>query len=160
MPHAPACGEHEVPHDAQPAHGFIPQQQRGQECHITHKTSAWGETRASLVLELVQGHSLLVALDISHTIVYEKCEAISLPWCHCRASHRVGTHSGGTHPPWGPTAVLQHGKALLWTDQCWDHCHLVTPGWHCLAACMSILHSPHPPGWQPVLCPSVPQGMG
>lgn len=32
----------------------------------------------------------------------------------------MGTCLGGTHLPWGPVAIPQHSKALLWAGQHWD----------------------------------------
>lgn len=81
-------GNTKAPHNAQPACGLNPQQHRGQGCHI-HTTSAQGDTRASFILELVQGHSLLVALDINHTITCDVRPSAYLA-CHHGASHGVG----------------------------------------------------------------------
>lgn len=121
MSFIPAHGEHQAPHDAQSACGLIPQQHRGQGCHTTSETRAQDDTRASFVLEPVQGHKLFVELDISHTITYETgVRPSAYPAMSPQGQSRVGTHSGGTHPPWEPTAVPQHSKALFWADQHWD----------------------------------------
>lgn len=162
---APACGEQQAPRDAQPTHGFIPQQHRGQECHTIHKTSAQGKARASFILELVQGHRLLVTLDINHTIAFETSVR---PSAYPGMSPQGRSQGGDTFRGHAPT-LGTHCRPTAWRGSPLgrsapgpggSHCHLEVPWWHCLAACTSTLHPLCPPGWQSALCPPIPQGVG
>lgn len=167
MSFIPAHGEHQAPHDAQSACGLIPQQHRGQGCHTTSETRAQDDTRASFVLEPVQGHKLFVELDISHTITYETgVRPSAYPAMSPQGQSRVGTHLGAHTHLGNPlqshnTARLSSGQ--ISTGTCrkplspgGSHCELEVPGWHCLAraADMSTL-SLCPPGHGVIPWPGV-----
>lgn len=91
MLYTPACREHQAPHNTRPACAFNPQQHREWGCHTIHKTSAQGKTRDFFILELTQGHSLPMALDINHTIA---CE-ISVRPLACPGTSLQGWSQGG-----------------------------------------------------------------
>lgn len=158
MSYAPARGEHWALHNAQPVCGFIPQQHRGQGCHTTCKTSAQGETRASFILELVQGHSLLVALDINHTIA---CENSAGPSAYPGVSPQ-GQSQGGEMFRGHTPALGTHCSPAAWQGSPpgrsapgpgGSHCHLEVPRWHCLARGFVHEHAAASSPTQVAACP-------
>ena len=97
-----------------------------------------GQDQGFLILELVQDHSLLMALDINHIIACKTgVRPSALPW-HVTTGlvtgwgHVQGAHTCIVDPP------QSHSKARLSSGEIgvgtWgSHCHLEVPGQHRLA---------------------------
>lgn len=127
------------------------------------KTSAQGKTRACFLLELVQGHSLLEALDINHPIM---CETSTRPSAYSGVSpqgrsqggHTFREHTSALGTHCSPAAQQGCPPGISVPAPGESHCHLEVPGWHHLV--QGCVHEypapPRPPKCQPALCHSVP----